>query len=64
MTVQGGSQKVTEDNICFTSERHITCLIICSECLLRFVFSGKQEIEFFTSADIVSYFLLLMSVYD
>ena len=29
-----------------------------------FVFSGKQEIEFFPCADVMSYFMLLLSVCD
>ena len=62
MTAQDDSQKVTEVHMCYTLGKHITCLIICSECRLRFVFSGKQEMELFPCADVVSYFLLLLSV--
>ena len=36
----------------------------CSKCHLRFVFSGKQEMELFPCAKVVRYFLLLLSVCD
>ena len=42
MTVQGDSKYVTEGAICYTFGKHITCLIMCSKCRLRFVFSGKM----------------------
>ena len=41
---------------------------MCSKCgldfLSRLYFVTKEEIEFFPRADIVSYFLLLLLVYD
>ena len=47
---------------------NIRYLIMCSECHLHFsshlCFVTKQEIEFFPCADIVSYFMLLLLVYD
>ena len=47
---------------------NLRCMIMCSKCRLHFscllYCVTKQEIEFFPRVDIVSYFLLLLSVCD
>ena len=47
---------------------NLICLIMCSKCRLHFYshlcFVTKPEIELFPCTDIVSYFLLLLLLYD